>query len=251
MLSAMTEPCPSLSPRSTKQRTPSKAQATITQAAYVLTSIAIVLTQLRLILYSLQFVIAGVLVGDEVRFIKQYVNSNGNVAWKYVGKRLEPKGVNSNVYQFSGGWGQGSWQGGQWVLSGVAPDPPQKPTHPIVGHWYVLSLMGTANDRLTFIGGQGGELSICKQCRTERRPHEHHHRSRRLRSVHSLGAIRAQRNRNRRDRVVHPQRHTQCLQRPRRRENVPYRFWLVVLAVPGALRRWCRHDKWNLEGDSR
>lgn len=78
------------------------------------------------------FAIAGFLIGDEIRFIKQYTQGNGLVAWKYIGKRLEPKG---DVYQFSGAWGQGSWQGGQWVLSGVAPPPPQKPTHAIVGHW--------------------------------------------------------------------------------------------------------------------
>lgn len=84
--------------------------------------------------FCAQFAIAGVLVGDEVRFIKQYYNSNGNAAWKYVGKRLEPKG---NVYQFSGGWGDGPKQYGQWVLSGVAPASTPKPTHSVEGQWYV------------------------------------------------------------------------------------------------------------------
>ncbi|KAF8309556.1 hypothetical protein DL93DRAFT_1711512 [Clavulina sp. PMI_390] len=61
------------------------------------------------------FAIAGILKGDE-----------------YVGKRLEPKG---RIYQFSGGWGQGSAQYGQWVLSGVAAPPAEKPHHPIEGQW--------------------------------------------------------------------------------------------------------------------
>jgi len=80
------------------------------------------------------FVIGGVLVGNEVRFIKQYINCNGNIAWKYVGKRLEPKG---NVFLFSGGWGQGAKQHGHWVLSGIAPSMPMGMghTHPIAGHW--------------------------------------------------------------------------------------------------------------------
>jgi len=77
------------------------------------------------------FSISGFLIGEEIRFIKQYTQGNGLISWKYVGRRLNPKG---DVYQFCGAWGQNGCQNGQWVLSGVA-NTQMAAQHPVMGHW--------------------------------------------------------------------------------------------------------------------
>jgi len=56
----------------------------------------------------------GIYIGAEISFIKQYSDSNGNVAWKYAGKKI---GQDGNALRFSGAWGDGFTQLGQWVLS--------------------------------------------------------------------------------------------------------------------------------------
>ena len=78
--------------------------------------------------------ISGVLIGDDLRFIKQYTGQTLN--WKYIGKRIPPLG---NVYQFAGGWGavSSTKQDGQFVFAGVDSGPPEPaaPHEPIEGQW--------------------------------------------------------------------------------------------------------------------
>lgn len=79
-----------------------------------------------------QFNISGALTGDDLRFIKQYTNSDNT--WKYIGKRVAPKG---NVYQFVGTWGfpQQSKADGEFVFSAVDQSSCVKPHEPIEGQW--------------------------------------------------------------------------------------------------------------------
>ena len=80
----------------------------------------------------LQFNMSGALIGDDLRFIKQYTTSNN--VWKYIGKRVAPKG---NVYQFVGTWGypQQSQADGEFVFSAVDQSSCVAPHEPIEGQW--------------------------------------------------------------------------------------------------------------------
>jgi len=75
------------------------------------------------------FNMSGALLGDNLRFVKQYTTSKNT--WKYIGTRVAPKG---NVYQFVGTWGypQETKAVGEWVFSAVD----QSSSHqPIEGQW--------------------------------------------------------------------------------------------------------------------
>jgi hypothetical protein len=78
------------------------------------------------------FVLSGVIINDEIRFVKMYTNSS--TTWKYIGKRLP--GAVGNVYQFAGAWGSvnSDRQDGQFAFSGIANGTPL-PKHPVEGQW--------------------------------------------------------------------------------------------------------------------
>jgi len=78
------------------------------------------------------FNMSGALIGDNLRFIKQYTTSNNT--WKYIGKRVAPKG---NVYQFVGTWGypQKNKAEGEFVFSAVDQSSSVEPYEPVEGQW--------------------------------------------------------------------------------------------------------------------
>ncbi|KAF7981214.1 hypothetical protein HWV62_34553 [Athelia sp. TMB] len=89
------------------------------------------------------FNMSGALIDDDLRFIKQY--TTGDNTWKYIGKRIPPKG---NVYQFVGTWGypQQSEAYGEFVFASVDQSSSVRPHEAIEGQWtgeYVSSGSGS------------------------------------------------------------------------------------------------------------
>ncbi|KAF8309557.1 hypothetical protein DL93DRAFT_2085447 [Clavulina sp. PMI_390] len=66
------------------------------------------------------YTITGLLIGDDLRFIKFYTNPEQNLIWKYIGTR-EPSN-SADEFKFIGGWGETTAETalGKWELGGYS-----------------------------------------------------------------------------------------------------------------------------------